>query len=69
MNTFYSLFIDTEWVLIDRRLVSPKCNSSPLRTNQRLLGIPDSRSRISDYDPCITIFYWLAPFYNIASVC
>lgn len=35
---------------LDRRLVPPKYKISPLRTNQRLLGIPDSCSRVSDYN-------------------
>lgn len=46
----------------DRRLVPLKYNGSPLHTNQRLLGIPDSYSRISDYNRTIKYLILLIRF-------
>ena len=45
--------------------------NSPWRGDSRLLVIPYSCSRISDYNPQIVTsnFRGLAPFYNIASLC
>jgi len=39
----------------DGQLVSPKGNGSPLHTDQRLLGIPDSQSRVTGSDPDIAL--------------
>lgn len=42
---------------------------SPWRGDSRLLVIPYSCSRVTDYNPYYILFWGLAPFYNIASLC
>jgi len=54
------------------RVVSTQLRlDSPWRGDSRLLVIPYSCSRVSDYNSRIVIsnFMGLAPFYNIASLC